>query len=189
MYSAHKLNKQGDNMQPWCTPFPIWNQSVVPRSVLTVASWPASRFLKKQVRWSGIPSLSEFSSLLWPTQWKALAEIKQKWTFCWNSCFFDDPISWKIFLFVVIHTIKGFGICNKWHTVHRVAKTQADWSEWTFILTMFYNLRGNSGLRNILVTGISLSQYVDTSEVICPVLTHNIIFSIPTLLRSYSSFH
>ena len=27
MYSAHKLNKQGDNIQPWCTPFPIWNQS------------------------------------------------------------------------------------------------------------------------------------------------------------------
>ena len=28
MYSAYKLNKQGDNIQPWCTPFPIWNQSV-----------------------------------------------------------------------------------------------------------------------------------------------------------------
>ena len=40
MYSAYKLNKQGDNMQPWCTPFPIWNQSVVPCPVLTVASWP-----------------------------------------------------------------------------------------------------------------------------------------------------
>ena len=41
MYSAYKLNKQGDNIQPWRTPFPIWNQSVVPRPVLTVASWPA----------------------------------------------------------------------------------------------------------------------------------------------------
>ena len=30
MYSAYKLNKQGDNIQPWHTPFPIWNQSVVP---------------------------------------------------------------------------------------------------------------------------------------------------------------
>ena len=27
MYSAYKLNKQGDNIQPWRTPFPIWNQS------------------------------------------------------------------------------------------------------------------------------------------------------------------
>ena len=24
MYSAYKLNKQGDNVEPWCTPFPIW---------------------------------------------------------------------------------------------------------------------------------------------------------------------
>ena len=51
MYSAYKLNKQGDNIQPWCTPFPIWNQSVVPYPVLTAASWPAYRFLKKQVSW------------------------------------------------------------------------------------------------------------------------------------------
>ena len=55
MYSASKLNKQDDNMQPWCTPFPIWNQSVFPCPVLTVASWPAYGFLKRQVRWSGIP--------------------------------------------------------------------------------------------------------------------------------------
>ena len=26
MYSAYKLNKQGDNIQPWRIPFPIWNQ-------------------------------------------------------------------------------------------------------------------------------------------------------------------
>ena len=25
MYSAYKLNKQGDNIQPWHTPFLIWN--------------------------------------------------------------------------------------------------------------------------------------------------------------------
>ena len=53
IYSAYKLNKQGDNIQPWRSPFPIWNQSVVP--CLTVASWPAYRFLKRQVRWSGNP--------------------------------------------------------------------------------------------------------------------------------------
>ena len=38
MYSAYKLNKQGDNIQPWRTPFPIWNQSVVPCLGLTFAS-------------------------------------------------------------------------------------------------------------------------------------------------------
>ena len=46
MYSAYKLNKQDDNIQPWRTPFPIWNQSVVPCPVLTVASWSAYRFLR-----------------------------------------------------------------------------------------------------------------------------------------------
>ena len=30
MYSVFMLNKQGDNIQPWHTPFPIWNHSVVP---------------------------------------------------------------------------------------------------------------------------------------------------------------
>ena len=77
MYSAYMLNKQGDNVQSWCTPFLIWNQSDVPRPVLTVSSWPAYRFLRRQVRRSGI------------------------------------PISWRIFQFVVIHTVKGFGIVNK----------------------------------------------------------------------------
>ena len=59
------------------TPFLIWNQSVVPCPVLTVASWPAYRFLRSQVRWSRI------------------------------------PISWRIPEFVMVHTVKGFGIVNK----------------------------------------------------------------------------
>ena len=54
MYSAYKLNKQGDNIQTWCTPFSIWNQFVIPCLVLTVTSWPACRFLRRQVRWSDI---------------------------------------------------------------------------------------------------------------------------------------
>ena len=69
MYSAYKLNKQGDNIQPWCTPFPIRNQSVIPCLILTVAYWPAYWFLKRQVRWSGIPiSFRIFHSFLWSTQ-------------------------------------------------------------------------------------------------------------------------
>ena len=39
-----------------------------PCSVLTVASWPAYRFLRRQVRWPGIPiSLRIRHSLLWST--------------------------------------------------------------------------------------------------------------------------
>ena len=76
-HSACELNKQGDNIQPWCTPFPIWNQSVFPCPVLTVTSWPAYRFLKRQFSWSGI------------------------------------PISWRLFQFVVIHTVKVFNVVNE----------------------------------------------------------------------------
>ena len=53
------------------------NQSVVPCLVLIVASWPAYRFLRRQVRWSGI------------------------------------PISWRIFQFVMIYTVKDCGIVNE----------------------------------------------------------------------------
>ena len=73
MYSAYKLNKLGDNIQPWCTPFPMWNQTVVQCHILTVASWPAYRFLRRQVRWSRSPiSFRIFQSLLWFTQSKVL---------------------------------------------------------------------------------------------------------------------
>ena len=80
IYSAYKLNKQSDNIQPWLTPFLLWNQSVISCPVLTVASWPAYRFLRRQVRWSCIlVSWRIFHSLLWSTQWKVLAQsIKLK---------------------------------------------------------------------------------------------------------------
>ena len=74
MYSAYIFNKQVDNIQPWHTPFPIWNQSIVPCPVLTITSWPAYRFLKKQVKWSSSPiSFRIFHVFLWSTQSKALA--------------------------------------------------------------------------------------------------------------------
>ena len=72
IYSTYKLNKPSGNIQPWQTPFPIWNQSVVPWPVITVASWPTYRFLRRQVR-SDIPiSWTNFHSLLWCTQSKVL---------------------------------------------------------------------------------------------------------------------
>ena len=38
MYSAYKFNKQGNNIQAWSNPSPIWNPSVDPCPILTVAS-------------------------------------------------------------------------------------------------------------------------------------------------------
>ena len=69
MPSTYKLNKKCDSIQPWCTPFPILNQSNVPCLILTVAFCPAYRFLRRLVRWSGVPVSSKiFHSLLWSTQ-------------------------------------------------------------------------------------------------------------------------
>ena len=89
MYSAYKLNKQGDNIQP----FPIWNQSVIPCPVLTVASSSAYRFLKRQVRWSGIPiSWRIFHSLLWSTvKGFGIVNKAEIDVFLELSCFFSDP--------------------------------------------------------------------------------------------------
>ena len=108
MYSACNLNKQGDNIQPSCNTFLIWNQSVIPCPVLTVASWPAYRFLKRQVRCPGIPiSWRILHSLLWSTQSKALAwSIKQKQMFFWNSFAFslgyilkwDCGVTWQLYI-------------------------------------------------------------------------------------------
>ena len=41
-------------MQP-CTPFPILNHFIVPCMVLTIASCPAYRFLRRQVSWYDVP--------------------------------------------------------------------------------------------------------------------------------------
>ena len=73
MHSEYKLNKQGDNIQLWGTSFPIWNQSLILCPVLTIASWPAYRFLRRQFRWSVIPIFWRiFHSLLWSRQSKTL---------------------------------------------------------------------------------------------------------------------
>ena len=78
MYTAYKQNKQGDNIQSWNTPFSIWNHSVAPCSVVTVAYWPAYRFLRRQVRLDIPISWRIFHLLLWSTQSKALAyTVKQ----------------------------------------------------------------------------------------------------------------
>ena len=93
-YFAYKLDKQRDSIQTWRILFSVWNQSVVSCPALTVASWPAYRFLRKQVKWSGIPiSWRIFHSLLWSTQSKALINIvNESDVFLEFSCFLYDPM-------------------------------------------------------------------------------------------------
>ena len=93
MYSTYKLNNQGDNIQPWCTPFPTWNLCVVPCPVQTVASWLSYTFLRRQVKKFGIPvSFRIFHSLLWSTVkgFSIVNEAKVD-VFLELSCFFYYP--------------------------------------------------------------------------------------------------
>ena len=93
-YSAYNLNKQGDNIQLWRTPFPILNQSIVPRSVLTVASWPAYRFLRRQVSWSGITIILRFFpqfSVIHTVKGFSVVNRAEVDVFLEFPCFFYDP--------------------------------------------------------------------------------------------------
>ena len=91
MYSACKLNKKGDTIQSWCTPFPIWNQSIVPCPILTASSGPAYRFLRRQVKWSSIPtSLRIFQFVVIHTV-KGCSVVNEGDVFLVFSCFFYDP--------------------------------------------------------------------------------------------------
>ena len=93
MYSAYKLNKQCDNRQPWHTPFPILNQFVIPCLVLTVASWPAYRFLRRQIRWSGMPISKNFPQFVVIHIVKGFSIVNEAEVdvFLELSCFFYDP--------------------------------------------------------------------------------------------------
>ena len=77
LYSASTLNKQGDNIQPWCTPFPIWNQSVVPCPVQLLVPDLHIGFSGGRLGGMVFPSLSEFSTVYceWPQDWKKSVSI------------------------------------------------------------------------------------------------------------------
>ena len=89
MYSVYKFNKQDDNIQPWCTPFPIWNQAIVPSPILTVVSWPAYRFFRKQVRWSGILISWRIFQFIMIYTVEAFGVINRRDVFFWNSLAFS----------------------------------------------------------------------------------------------------
>ena len=93
MYSTCKLNKQGDSIHPWRTPFLLWNQSIVPCPVLAIASWLAYRFLRRQVRWSAIPiswGIFQFVVIHAVKGFSIVNEVEVG-VFLELSCFFCDP--------------------------------------------------------------------------------------------------
>ena len=117
MYSAYKLNKQGDSIQPWRTHFPLWKQSVVPCPVLTVACWPAYKFLKRQVRWSGIPiSFRIFHSLLWSTQF-------------WGQPVIWKGFQWRVWVYLLCGFLHFVEFCEFFHSL-----TSCLCSPWTSVI-------------------------------------------------------
>ena len=109
MYSAYKLNKQGDNIQPWRTPFLISNQSVVPCQVLNVDSWPANRFHRRQVRlvWYS-HLLNNFPQFVVIHIVKGFGIVNKAEidVFLELSCFFHDPVMLAIWFLVPLPFLK-----------------------------------------------------------------------------------
>ena len=83
-------------------PSQFWTSSLFYARFLAVASWPAYKFLRREVRWPDTPiSLRIFHSLLWSTQSKVPHAQKQLslHTNCWAStatreslCLSQDPL-------------------------------------------------------------------------------------------------
>ena len=74
--------------------FPSNNQSVVPCSVLTLASWPAYRFLRRQVRWSAFPNSWRIFQFVEIHKVKSFGVVNKAEVDIFSlelSCFFDDP--------------------------------------------------------------------------------------------------
>ena len=72
----------------------MWNQSVVPCLVLTVASWPAYRFLRRQVRWSSVPISWRIFQFVVIHTFKGFGVVNKAEVdvFLELSCFFYDPV-------------------------------------------------------------------------------------------------
>ena len=74
-------------------PFPILNQSIFPCPVLTVASWPAYRFLRRQIRWSGILISLRILQFVVIHTVKGFSIVNEAEVFLEFSCFLYDPMN------------------------------------------------------------------------------------------------
>ena len=73
--------------------FPNLGLSIVLCPVLSAASWPAYRFLRRQVRWPGTPPLEEFSRVgCGPHKVFSIVNEAEVNVFLEFSCCFYDPV-------------------------------------------------------------------------------------------------
>ena len=167
------------------TPFPILSQSVVPCPVLTVASWPAYRFLRRQ-------------NSLWSTQSKALASqwSRNRCFFLELSCFVFDPtdvgnsisvssafskFSLNIWKFLV-HILLNPGLENFEHYFARV------WNEcncvvvWTFLTLPFFGM----GMKTTFSSPVATAEFSKFAGILsCSTFFFFIFYFFPFIFISW----
>ena len=82
MYSAYKLNKQGDYTQPWRTPFPILNQFVDPIDCSLPGSSVYGILKARILEWVTIPSSKGSSQ---PRDWNQVSCIADRVFTIWAT--------------------------------------------------------------------------------------------------------
>ena len=141
MYFAYKFNKQDENIQTWCTPFPILNQSIVPCSVLTVVSWTTHRFLMRQVRWSDIPISKNFPQFLMIHTLKGFGIIQ--WSRCFSLSIIIHALSAEILGYLIWQVLLWtwkWAICTLWQIPYYISKIQKFINSVPSILNKVYGL-------------------------------------------------
>ena len=98
MYSAYKLNKQGNNIQLWYTPFPILNQFMIPWLVLTVASQEAGKVLWYSHLFKNFPQFV----LIHTVKGFSVVHEAEVDVFVEFPCFFYDPMDVAIWSLVLL---------------------------------------------------------------------------------------
>ena len=130
MYSAYMLTKQGDNLQPWCTPFLIWDHQPYawchPHSWVSQKSW-----FHLELHPSNLAFCMMYSAYMLTKQGDNLQPWRTPFLICSmsnsNCCFLTfiqisqeagQVVRYSHLLknfpqFIVIHTVNRFGIVNK----------------------------------------------------------------------------
>ena len=131
-------------------------KSIVPCLVLTIASWPAYSFLRRQVRWSGIPIFQNFPQFVVTHKVKDFSIVNEAKldVFLKFPCFFYDPLDfddlisgssafsksslniWKFLVHILLKpSLKNFehDLASMWNECNFVVV-------WTFLALPFFGI-------------------------------------------------
>ena len=111
LYSTDRFNKQGDHIQPWLTPFPIWEQSVVLCPLLTVAFYPVMQASQKagKLVWYSLV-FKNFPQFPLIHTGKGFSRVKPVDLLIWSSAFSESSLyRLKCLVHILLkHSMKDF---------------------------------------------------------------------------------